>query len=43
MLGTAFSTIASASTENIRVYLTITISAYINIVCKQIAKVAKDI
>jgi hypothetical protein len=29
--------------ENIRVYLAIAISAYVNIVCKRVAEVVKDI
>ena len=44
--GVGFSTTTTTtptSTENIRVYLVITISPRVNIVCKQVAKVAKDI
>ena len=37
------STITSASIENIRVYLVITVSTRVNIVYKQVAKVVKDI
>ena len=40
---TTSSTITPTSTENIRVYLAITISVYINIVYKRVAKVVKDI
>ena len=40
----AFSTAATpASMENIRVYLAIAISTRINIVCKQVTKIAKDV
>ena len=34
---------ASASTGFIRVYLIITISAYINIVCKRVTNIVKDV
>ena len=37
------STITPTSTENIRVYLVITISARVNIVYKRVAKVVKDV
>ena len=40
---TTSSTITPTSIEDVRVYLVITISAYINIVYKQVAKVVKDI
>ena len=40
---TASSTITPTSTENIRVYLVITISIRVNIVYKRVAKVVKDI
>jgi hypothetical protein len=40
---TASSTITPASTENIRVYLVIAISARVNIVYKRVAKVVKDV
>ena len=40
---TTFSTITPTSTENIGVYLAITIFIRINIVYKRVAKVAKDI
>ena len=40
---TASSTITPTSTENIRVYLAIAISARVNIVYKRVAKVVKDI
>ena len=40
---TASSTITPTSTENIRVYLVITVSVYINIVYKRVAGVVKDI
>ena len=44
MPGTAFSTIATpASIENVRVYLAIAISIYINIACKQVTEIAKDV
>ena len=36
-------TITPTSTENVRVYLAITISIYVNIVYKRVAKVVKDI
>ena len=39
----ASSTITPASTENVRVYLAITISARVNIVYKRVAKVVKDV
>ena len=41
--GTASSTITPTSTENVRVYLAIAISARVNIVRKWVAKVVKDI
>ena len=37
------STITPTSTENVRVYLVITVSARVNIVYKWVAKVVKDI
>ena len=37
------STITPTSTENVRVYLVITISIYIDIVYKQVTKIVKDI
>ena len=40
---TSSTTTAPTSTENVRVYLVITISAHINIVYKQVTKIAKDI
>ena len=40
---TTSSTITPTSTENVRVYLVITISTRVNIVCKRVAKVVKDI
>ena len=43
MLGAAIATITFTSTRSIRVYLAITISIYINIVCKQVTNIAKDI
>jgi len=36
-------TAAPASTENIKVYLAITVSVYINIVYKQVTEIAKDV
>jgi len=39
----ASSTITPTSTENVRVYLAIIISACVNIVCKRVAKVVKDV
>jgi len=39
----ASSTITPTSTENIRVYLAITIPIYVNIVYKRVAKVVKDV
>jgi len=42
-LGAAITITASASTGSIRVYLAITISARINIVCKWVTNMAKDI
>ena len=36
-------TTAPTSTENVRVYLAITISVYVNIVYKWVAKVVKDV
>ena len=43
MPGTASGIIAPASMENVRVYLVITVSTHIDIVCKWVAKVVKDI
>ena len=40
---TSSTTITPTSTENIRVYLAIAISIYVNIVYKRVAKVVKDI
>jgi len=41
---TAFSTITTpTSTENVRVYLAIAVSAYIDIVYKWVTKIAKDV
>jgi hypothetical protein len=40
---TTSSTITPASTENIRVYLVIAISARVNIVYKWVARVVKDV
>jgi hypothetical protein len=40
---TDYLTTTPASIENIRVYLVITISARVNIVCKRVAKVVKDV
>ncbi len=36
-------TITPTSIENVRVYLVITVSVYVNIVYKRVAKVVKDI
>jgi hypothetical protein len=36
-------TVTPTSTENVRVYLVIAVSARVNIVCKQVAKVVKDV
>ena len=40
---TTFSTITSTSTENIGVYLAITVFTHVNIVYKRVAEVVKDI
>ena len=40
---TSSTTITPTSMENIRVYLVIAISIYVNIVYKRVAKVVKDI
>ena len=36
-------TTAPASTENVGVYLAITVSVHVNIVCEQVTKIAKDV
>jgi len=41
--GAAITTTASTSTESVRVYLVIAISARINIVCEQVTNMAKDV
>ena len=41
--GTAVAATTSAGTESVRVYLAIAISACINIVCKRVADIVKDI
>ena len=43
ILGTAITTTASAGAGSIRVYLVNTISTCINIVCKLVTNIAKDI
>jgi len=40
---TSSATAAPASTENIRVYLAIAVSAHIDIVYKQVTEIAKDV
>ena len=40
---TSSTTTTSAGMENIRVYLAITFPTHVNIVCKQVAKIVKDI
>jgi len=43
MLGAAVAATASTGTESVRVYLAITISARVNIVCKRVTNIAKDV
>jgi hypothetical protein len=43
ILGAAITTTASASTGSVRVYLAIAVSARINIVCKQVTNIVKDV
>jgi len=42
-LGAAITATAFASMESIRVYLVIAVSVYINIVCKQVTNIVKDV
>jgi len=42
-LGAAITATTSAGAGSVRVYLVITISAYINIVCKRVTNIVKDV
>ena len=42
-LGTAIAATTSASIESVRVYLAIAVSVRVNIVCKWVTKIVKDV